>query len=153
MAPLAARLASARAVAGHSRIRPTTIESALGTVRTVDTLRALRRHYPHYRFVWLMGADNLAQFHLWSEWRTIARLVPIVVLARPGYMGRSHSAPAFGWLRHYLHRDPTGWRDWQLPAIVILNLGLDRRSATAVRRRRPQWAATLTSDHPEDPQA
>jgi len=141
MAPLSARLASARRVARHPRIRPTAIEAELGTFQTIDTLRALTRRFPHIRFLWLMGADNLAQFHRWAEWRNIARLMPIVVFARPPYTGRSQSAPAMAWLRRYRRYDPAGWRNWQLPAIIILNLGHDRRSATAIRAKAPDWAA------------
>ena len=46
--------------------------------------RWLTRRAPDVRFVWIMGADNLRQFHLWRHWRAIADLVPIVVVDRPG---------------------------------------------------------------------
>ena len=67
MAPLAARLASARKMARRMPVRATAIERELGTRYTIDTLRALIRRYPKRRFIWLMGADNLAQFHRWKE--------------------------------------------------------------------------------------
>ncbi len=146
MAPLAARLASARAVARHPRIRVSAIEAELGTQLTVDTVQALRRRFPQLRFVWLMGADNLLQFHRWADWRTIARTVPIVVLARPLYAGPSQSAPAMAWLRRHRRRSVAGWRSWRLPAIAILNVGLDQRSATAIRRDDPAWAADFTAE-------
>ena len=82
--PASPRLEDARAGAP---IRVTAIERELGTRYTVDTLDALLRLYPDRRFVWLMGADNLAQFHLWRDWRKIAALVPIAVVTRPGYAG------------------------------------------------------------------
>lgn len=141
MAPLPRRLAQARCIARHPRIRPTAIEAQMGTRRTVDTLAALHRRYPQVRFLWLMGADNLAQFHRWHDWRGIARIAPIVVIARPGYIGTSQFAPAMGWLRPHRRRDPAGWRDWRLPAFAIAHLGLDRRSATAIRAIRPDWAS------------
>ena len=78
-------LRSARAMARRARIRPTDIEARLGTVYTVDTIAALVRRHPNHRFIWLMGGDNLAQFHRWRNWRAIAREVPIAVIARPGY--------------------------------------------------------------------
>src|SRR3546814_11669287 len=85
MAPLGARLRSAQMMARRAPIRATAIEQRLGTRYTVETLRALIRRYPERRFIWLMGADNLAQFHRWRNWRDIARLLPIAVFARPGY--------------------------------------------------------------------
>jgi nicotinate-nucleotide adenylyltransferase len=84
-APMAARLDRARAViGGDPRVVVTDIEARLGTRYTAETLRALRRAYPGVRFVWLMGADNLAQFHRWKDWDQIMRTVPIGVFARPG---------------------------------------------------------------------
>ena len=77
MAPLAARFASARRAARRAPIRVTAIERQLGTIYTVDTLAALLRRFPERRFIWLMGADNLAQFHRWRDWRRIAALVPL----------------------------------------------------------------------------
>jgi nicotinate-nucleotide adenylyltransferase len=82
--PLSARMASARKVAGGSDMIVTDLESRLGTRYTIDTLKALKRAYPGARFVWLMGADNLAGFEHWRGWEDIARLVPICVVSRPG---------------------------------------------------------------------
>lgn len=79
-----ARMASALEVAQGSDMVVTNIESRLGTSFTIDTLRALKKHYPGVRFVWLMGADNLAGFEHWRGWEEIARLVPICVVSRPG---------------------------------------------------------------------
>lgn len=140
MAPLAARLARARAVARHPRIRPTAIEQRLGTRYTCDTIRRLRQIFPDVRFVWLMGSDNLLQFHRWANWRGIARLVPIVVIARAPAAGPAHYAPAMGWLRRFRHQPAQGWAGWRPPAIGFLHLGYDRRSATAIRRTTPDWA-------------
>lgn len=83
-APLAQRLAQAQQVMQDPRVTVTGIEARLGTRYTAQTLRALQRLYPKQRFVWLMGADNLAQFHLWQDWRGIADTVPLGILARPG---------------------------------------------------------------------
>ena len=70
---LDARLAAARAIAAHPAIDVTGIEAALNTRYTVDTIAALRRRYPNVQFVWLMGADNLSQFH---RWRRLAGVLP-----------------------------------------------------------------------------
>ncbi len=147
MAPLPARIASARRAARHPRIRVMALESELGTQRSIDTIRALRSRYPHIRFLWLMGSDNLAEFHRWASWRAIAHAVPIVVMARPRYIGKSQTAPAMGWLRRWRRKSLANWRNDTLPAIRLVNLGLDPRSATAIRRATPDWAQPSHAPH------
>jgi nicotinate-nucleotide adenylyltransferase len=141
MAPLAARLASARRAARRAPIRATAIERRLGTIYTVDTIAALLRRYPGRRFIWLMGADNLAQFHRWRDWRRIAALVPIAVVGRPGYDAAALKAPAWGWLRRFVRPAAMArnWTDWRPPALVLLSLPPDRTSATAIRAANPDW--------------
>ena len=84
-APMERRLAASRALMRHPRVAVTGLEASLATRYTVETLRALKRFYPRTRFVWLMGADNLARFHLWEDWRSIMDLAPVGILARPGH--------------------------------------------------------------------
>jgi len=79
---LSERVAAATRVAAHPRIHVTGIEAVLGTRFTCDTLAALLRRCPGVRFVWIMGADNLPEFHRWRNWRAIARMVPIAVVDR-----------------------------------------------------------------------
>jgi nicotinate-nucleotide adenylyltransferase len=145
MASFPARFGSARKAARGLPIRVTAIERSMGTRYTVDTLHQLRRRFPDRQFVWLMGGDNLAQFHRWKSWREIARTVPIAVISRPGYKGAAHAARAMGWLRRFVR--PAGqaghWTKWRLPAIVLLNLPLDPASATALRAADPRWHQRL----------
>jgi len=143
IAPLAARFGSADAQARRAPIRVTAIERDLGTRYTADTLRAIVRRWPKRRFVWLMGADNLAQFHRWTHWRTIAATMPIAVILRPGYDAPAFASPAMAWLRRYripaasLRNRPR----WSAPALVILRFDPDARSATAIRQTQPDWAS------------
>jgi nicotinate-nucleotide adenylyltransferase len=141
MAPLRARLASARKAARRLPIRVTAIERELGTRYTVDTLAALIRRYPKRRFVWLMGSDNLAQLHRWKDWRRIAEMVPIAVVARPGYEGPARAARAMGWLRRFVRpaAEASHWTEWRPPAIVLIKLPLDPTSATGIRAANPHW--------------
>lgn len=152
MAPLAARVRSARAFARLAPIRVTAIERELGTRFTVDTLRALKRRYPRRRFVWLMGADNLAQLHRWRDWRAIVREMPIAVIARPGYDRTVLASPARAWLRRFrlpatcLKNRP----EWSAPALIELRFDPDPRSATAMRQADPDWARRLAGPPPRD---
>lgn len=145
MAPLTARFASALGQARRAPIRVTAIERELGTRYTADTLRRIARRWPARRFVWLMGADNLAQFHHWKEWRTVARTMPIAVVMRPGYDAAAFASPAMAWLGQY-RKPAASMRSragWSAPALVILRFDPDRRSATAIRQADPHWADRL----------
>ncbi|WP_260927742.1 nicotinate-nucleotide adenylyltransferase [Novosphingobium sp. 9] len=147
MAPLAARCESAQKQARRARIRVTALERELGTRYTVDTLRAVLKRWPKRRFVWLMGADNLAQLHRWKDWRTLARLMPIAVVARPGYDDAVVASPAMAWLRRF--RRPLSSLErperWSAPVLVTLRFDPDTRSATAIRRADPDWARKSTT--------
>lgn len=83
-APLAQRMAACRAMLDHPRIAVTDVEAQLDTRHTAQTLRRLQALRPGVRFVWLMGADNLAQLDKWQDWHEIVGRVPLGVLARPG---------------------------------------------------------------------
>jgi nicotinate-nucleotide adenylyltransferase len=141
MAPLALRLASARAVAadvdrGGRRVIATDIERALDTRFTWQTLRILRQRFPRARFVWIMGADNLEQFPRWRRWMTIARETQIAVLPRPTYTARALAGQAARRLRKFRLPAHQAAALAQLPAprCVFVLARQNTMSATALRR-------------------
>ncbi|MBP2295231.1 nicotinate-nucleotide adenylyltransferase [Azospirillum rugosum] len=138
MASLPERMAEARGVARHPRIRVTDIERDLGTRYTADTLAELKRRFPRTRFVWLMGADNLRQIPRWRDWTRIFRLVPVAVLARPTYsMSALGGMAAQRYARRRVkdHR-AKGLAGHATPAWIFLRNPLHPASATAIRRAR-----------------
>ena len=88
-------------MADDPRIDISCLEAVIGTRYTVDTIIHLRRRVSGVRFVWIMGADNLAQFHRWKDWRRIASEVPIAVIDRPPQSFRALAAPAAQALARY----------------------------------------------------
>ncbi len=104
MAPFAARLASARAIADGRRLVATDLESRLGLRFTAQTLKRLRRLFPRARLVWIIGADNLVQMPRWQRWRRIVRDTAMAVLPRPGWTRRALAGRAAAVLRR--HRRP-----------------------------------------------
>lgn len=135
--PLDARIAAARRLARHPRIHVTGIEVALGTRYTCETLAKLIRRCPGVRFVWIMGADNLPQFHRWRNWRAIARLVPIAVVDRAGDSLKAAAgiAPrAFARFR-IPESAAAALASWQPPVWIYLHGLKSRLSSTALRRK------------------
>jgi len=134
-APLDKRLAHARAVMDDPRVTVTDIEARLGTRYTAQTLAALKRVYPGVRFVWLMGADNLAQFHHWQDWTWIMETVPVGVLARPGDRISARMSPA---ARVYHDHRISGAASQMLgrtdaPAWCFVNVAMSTQSSSAIR--------------------
>ena len=117
------------------RVVVTDLEARLGTVRTADTVARLQALYPGVRFVWLMGADNLVQFHLWERWQEILWRVPVGVLARPGWglRGRmSKAARVFSGER--VGRGEV-LRMRGAPVWCFVNLPMDGSSSSEIRAR------------------
>jgi nicotinate-nucleotide adenylyltransferase len=93
-ADLDRRMRASNELVSHPRIVITDLERKFGTRYTAETLEALQRHYSTVRFVWLMGADNLAEFHKWDRWQDIMKKVPIGVMARPDQQLAAGCSPA-----------------------------------------------------------
>ena len=138
MAPLADRLATARAVAkADPAIRVTAIERDFATRYTVDTVTRLQAAVPGAKFVWLMGADNLRQISQWRRWPTIFRRLPVAVIARGTHDFPALAAPAaqrFAWARlpataapHLAQAEPPAW--------LFLPIRHHPASATKIRSR------------------
>jgi nicotinate-nucleotide adenylyltransferase len=137
MAALDVRVARARAVARHPRIRVSALETELGTRYAVDTVAALQRRFPHHEFVWIGGGDILAELHRWRRWRVLLRTIPLAVVLRPGVA--LIGSPALRWAG-WSAKPPSRWTQAPLPAIIRLHSRLRPESATAIRAADPGWA-------------
>ena len=136
-APISERVQAARALMRHPRVHVTDLEAGLGTRYTAQTLRALQRRNPGVRFVWLMGADNLASFHKWENWRDIMQLIPVAVMARPGQRISARMSPAARLFRRYKLRAREAMRiaDQPTPAWVFVNVPMIDMSSTRIRAK------------------
>lgn len=143
-APLQRRIAASAALVTNPRVQISDIEAQLGTRYTAQTLRHLRRRHPGVRFVWLMGADNLAHFHRWKDWQQIMETVPIGVLARPGDRISARLSRAARIYRGQMLKDSQS----QLlarataPAWCFVNVPMVAASSTAIRAK-GGWSETL----------
>jgi nicotinate-nucleotide adenylyltransferase len=135
------RVEAARRVANDPRIDVSCLESVIGTRYTVDTVRYLRRRASGLRFVWIMGADNLAQFHRWQDWRDIAFEVPIAVIDRPPQSFRALASPASQSLARYRLPENQAGRlaDRRAPAWVFLTGLKLNLSSTGLRNLDGSW--------------
>lgn len=140
-AELEQRAQAAREMARDPRIEVSCLEAVIGTRYTVDTMAFLRRRCSGARFVWIMGADNLAQFHRWKDWRRIAAEVPIAVIDRPPLSIRALAAPAAQALASYRLREIAAGAlaCHGAPAWVFLSGMKSSLSSTGLRRPDGSW--------------
>ena len=143
---LASRMAAARTLADHPRIDITGFEAEIGTRYTYDTIEYLARRCPGVDFVWMMGADNLAQFHRWQRWRDIAMLTPIAVIDRPGSTLKAAHSRAGQFLSRYRLREGDGalLPGGPTPAYLFLHGPRSELSSTELRRAGAGLAAPLS---------
>ena len=136
-ADLDQRMAACRDLVDHPRIVVSDLERHMATRYTAGVLRRMAPRYPGVRFVWVMGADNLAQLHRWEDWRWLIETLPMLVLARPGQQlaaGLSPAARAYAHLRRPAKAAPLLGRDGG-PGWCLLTGPMSDQSSTAIRRR------------------
>ena len=135
LASLDERMTASRALVADPAIKVTSFEAELGSPYTYATIRYVKRRFPPVRFVWVMGADNLATFHRWQHWREIARLVPIAVVDRPGWHLKALASPAARFLagRRLPEAAAALLPGRKPPAWVLLGTRLSEASSTALR--------------------
>ncbi len=134
-ASFAKRLAQAEKLASHPRIDVTGFEASRGSAYTADMLGFLTKRFPGTRFIWVMGADNLATFHNWQNWRDILGLAPVAVIDRPGYRYAARSGKAAQCFAHVYvdESDAYGLYRYQPPAWTLLSAPLSELSSTGLR--------------------
>lgn len=139
--PFAVRFGSAAALAEpHPRMRVSDVEIQAGLTYSVDTIAALKACAAGARFVWVMGGDSLATFHLWKDWQTIAHMLPIAVIARPGSQRaalRSPFAERFSQSR-VPAAEAASLPFSHTPAWTYLPAPLNQMSSTSLRAGRSQ---------------
>ncbi len=134
----AERLAYARHIANHPKFVVTNIEQQINSKYTAETLRHLKPHLRRAHFVWIMGADSLANLHHWRDWTVIAETLPMAVLARPGFSLRalgSYTALRYGQSQHPAEH-ATSLAQQHAPCWSFISMPLRKESSTAIRARR-----------------
>jgi nicotinate-nucleotide adenylyltransferase len=130
------RLAYTKRIAKHPRFIVTDVEQQINTRYTAETLAYLKAKANTAKFVWIMGADSLASLHHWHHWLDITDMMPLAVLARPGYSIKALRSVAATRLAGQRVLQPANLLTTQTPAWTFVTMPLRKESSTAIRKRR-----------------
>jgi nicotinate-nucleotide adenylyltransferase len=130
------RLAYTKRIAKHPRFIVTDVEHQINTRYTAETLAYLKAKANTAKFVWIMGADSLASLHHWHHWLDITDMMPLAVLARPGYSIKALRGVAATRLAGQRVLQPANLLTTQTPAWTFVTMPLRKESSTAIRKRR-----------------
>ena len=70
-------------------------EDKIKSNKTIDLMKFLKKRYKKTEFFFIMGADNLINFHKWKEWNKIAEISKILVFNRLNYKSKSLKSISF----------------------------------------------------------
>ena len=79
------RVKNCKSISRNLPIKIKEIEKNINSDYSYKTISYLVNHYKSIKFFWLMGADNLVNFHEWEKWQSIFHIISIVIFRRHGY--------------------------------------------------------------------
>ena len=129
------RLLQCQRIARHPDIKVTAFEASYSFRYSADTISLLKQRRPGAKFVWVMGADNLANFHKWDRWRDIVQSVPLAIIDRPNSTATPNSTSATHFLAKYRidERDSSLLADLDAPAWTFIHGRRSFLSSTKIR--------------------
>ena len=122
---------------GHP-IKISEIENRIKSTHSYETIKFIKNHYKNIKFYWLMGADNLINFHNWQNWRDIFHNISVVVFKRHGYNNKalnSKTKKTFSQFQIYSNSS-TQYKNMNLPSWHLINNKEIKISSSEIRNQR-----------------
>ena len=92
---LKSRIQFAKKIIGKNNyIKIKFYEDDIGSNRTIDLIKYLTKEKKN-EIYFIMGADNLINFHKWYKWKSIVKKCNILVFDRHGYKAKSLKSVTF----------------------------------------------------------
>lgn len=129
------RFLASKQIMDHPSVIITDLEKKIKTNYSFQTLIKIKMLYPGIKFVWLMGADNLVNFHCWKNWDWIMKNIPIGVIARPREQIRAGLSPAATKYKNYrIPKEKSNLLPYLTPPVWTLAIGpMKNISSTKIR--------------------
>ena len=132
------RLRNCKSIIRNQPIKVKEIEKKINSKFSYQTIKYLNNHYKNMNFYWLMGADNLINFHKWQNANRIFNEIPIVVFRRYGYNQHALKSYISNLYKNFRVKNKNiHIKNFnQLPAWTIIQNKEIRISSTEIRKQR-----------------
>ena len=93
---LITRIKFAKKIIGFNKfIKIRFYENIIKSNKTIDLISHIKRKNDTLDLYFIMGADNLINFHRWHKWKSISQKCNILVFDRQGYKAKSLKSITF----------------------------------------------------------
>ena len=132
------RIKNCRLITKRQAIKITDIENTINSSYSYESIKFIQNYYKNIKFFWLMGADNLINFHQWQKWRGIFNEISIVVFRRHGYNKKAlNSVTTKIFSQFQVVANPINQSYFkQLPSWTWINNREIKISSTEIRKQR-----------------
>ena len=132
------RIKNCKLIIKNQPIKIKEIEKKINSKFSYQTIKYLNKHYKNINFFWLMGADNLINFHKWQNADKIFSEIPIVVFRRYGYNNKALKSYTSNFYKNFrINNNNLHIKNFkELPAWTIIKNKEIRISSTEIRKQR-----------------
>lgn len=68
-------------------------------IYTINLIKKLKAKYKKVNFFWLMGADNLENFHRWKDFKKISKEIDLAIFSREDYSSKIKKAKSWNFVK------------------------------------------------------
>ncbi len=117
----------------HNKIKISNFEQISVTSYTIDTLNLMIQRYPNHQLIWIMGEDNLINFHTWYNWQEIIKLIPILIVSREHNAGSYLNSKFYQLFKEYQTFEINEFKNKSNLAWYYLNIPVNTISSSKIR--------------------
>ena len=134
------RLRNCKTIVRNQPIKVKEIEKKINSKYSYQTIKYINKHYKNLNFFWLMGADNLINFHQWQNAHRIFNEIPIVVFRRYGYNAKALKSNIANFYKNFrINNKKISVNNFDsTPAWTIIQNKEIKISSTEIRKQREQ---------------
>ena len=134
------RVKNCKIMTKNKPIKIKEIEKKINSQFSYQTIKYLNKHYKNINFFWLMGADNLINFHKWQNANKIFNEIPIVIFRRYGYNEKALKSYTSNFYKNFkINNKNISISDFEkMPSWTIIQNKEIKISSTEIRKKREE---------------